>query len=122
MNNYTHPTIRWAPNNSLKLMDSMNNTQWETEENSLADMELIVEGVAIPVITTLGLVGNILSIIVLHSPGIDMKVEKFKEQTLFDKTRWSGHMFYKFHILITNMLQNFIKEKITDLSIKATSK
>ena len=52
----------------------MNNTQWETDENSLADMELVVEGVAIPVITTLGLVGNILSIIVLHSPGIDMKV------------------------------------------------
>jgi hypothetical protein len=70
----------------LELLDSMNNTQWETEENSLADMELVVEGVAIPVITTLGLVGNILSIIVLHSPGIDMKVEKFKELTLFDKT------------------------------------
>ena len=40
----------------------------------LATMELLVEGVAIPTVTTLGLVGNILSIIVLHSPGIDMKV------------------------------------------------
>ena len=60
----------------------MNNTQWETEENSLAGMELVVEGVAIPVITTLGLVGNILSIIVLHSPGIDMKVERCKDLAL----------------------------------------
>ena len=74
MNNYTRTTIGSPPNYSMEQVDSMNNTQWETEENSLADMELVVEGVAIPVITTLGLVGNILSIIVLHTPGIDMKV------------------------------------------------
>jgi hypothetical protein len=46
-------------------------------------MELIVEGVAIPVITALGLVGNILSIIVLHSPGIDMKVNRHLRVVIF---------------------------------------
>ena len=86
MINYTHSTTGWAQNYSVELMDSMNKTQWETEENSLANMELVVEGLAIPVITTLGLVGNILSIIVLHSAGIDMKVKKSKELILFDKT------------------------------------
>ena len=86
MNNYTHTTIDWAQNYSVEPLDSMNNTQWETEENSLAGMELVVEGVAIPVITTLGLVGNILSIIVLHSPGIDMKVKKYKGLNLCNKT------------------------------------
>ena len=82
MINYTHHTTGWAQNFSVELMDSMNNTQWETEENSLAGMELVVEGVAILVITSLGLVGNILSIIVLHSPGIDMKVERCKDLAL----------------------------------------
>ena len=85
MNNYTQTTIVWANNYYVELLNTMNHTQWETEENSLANMELVVEGLAIPVITTLGLVGNILSIIVLHSAGIDMKVKKFKELTLFDK-------------------------------------
>ena len=86
MNKYTQTTIVWANNYSVELLDSMNNTQWETEEISLAGMELVVEGVAIPVITTLGLVGNILSIIVLHSPGIDMKVNKYKGLNLCNKT------------------------------------
>ena len=72
MNNYTQTTIGYY---SVELLNTMNNTH--LEENSLADMELVVEGVVIPVITTLGLVGNILSIIVLHSPGIDMKVRRF---------------------------------------------
>ena len=62
--------------------NKMNNSSWgfeDPEENSLAMMELVVEGVSIPVVTSLGMVGNILSVIVLHSPGIDMKVrEGFK--------------------------------------------
>ena len=33
-----------------------------------------LQGLLMPVLTVLGLVGNILSILVLHSPGIDMKV------------------------------------------------
>ena len=45
-----------------------------SDSRLLATMELLVEGVAIPTVTTLGLVGNILFIVVLHSPGIDMKV------------------------------------------------
>ena len=32
------------------------------------------QGVLLPLITLLGLVGNCLSIMVLHSPGVDMKV------------------------------------------------
>ena len=55
MNNYTHTTTGWTKDYSVELQNTMNNTQWETEENSLADMELVVEGVAIPVITTLDL-------------------------------------------------------------------
>ena len=86
MNNFTKTTIVWANNYSVELLNTMNNTQWETEENSLADMELVVEGVAIPVITTMVLVGNILSINLLHSPGIDMKVNKYKGLNLCNKT------------------------------------
>ena len=56
------------------MSDEMNETSWDKDESRLTDMELVVEGVAIPVVTILGMVGNILSIIVLHSPGIDMKV------------------------------------------------
>ena len=62
--------------------NKMNNSSWgfeDSEENSLAMMELVVEGVSIPVVTSLGMVGNILSVIVLHSPGIDMKVRLAKD-------------------------------------------
>ena len=62
--------------------NKMNNSSWgfeDPEENSLAMMELVVEGVSIPVVTSLGMVGNILSVIVLHSPGIDMKVRLAKD-------------------------------------------
>ena len=68
------PTINWSESYQVELLNSVNLSKVESREDSLADMELVVEGVAIPIITTLGLVGNILSIIVLHSPGIDMKV------------------------------------------------
>ena len=40
----------------------------------LINLYHIIQGVTLPIITLLGLVGNVLSILVLHSPGIDMKV------------------------------------------------
>lgn len=57
-------------NTSLVILH--NNT--DTEDQYLAGLKFVVEGVLIPVLTSLGLVGNILSIKVLGSPGIDMKV------------------------------------------------
>ena len=38
------------------------------------DHHLNTQGVLLPFVTVLGLVGNSLSIMVLHSPGVDMKV------------------------------------------------
>ena len=46
----------------------------DTEIHNLERLEFAVEGILIPVLTCLGLVGNILSLTVLHSPGVDMKV------------------------------------------------
>merc|ERR1712001_401651 len=57
--------------NNSSLLSSHNITN---RENELEYLEFVVEGILIPVFTSLGLVGNILSIIVLHSPGVDMKV------------------------------------------------
>ena len=59
-------------NNSSLLFSSHNTTNSEHDE--LESLEFVVEGILIPVLTCLGLVGNILSITVLHSPGVDMKV------------------------------------------------
>ena len=36
--------------------------------------KLCSQGVTMPIFTLLGLIGNVLSILVLRSPGIDMKV------------------------------------------------
>ena len=58
-------------NNSI-LLTSANIT--DSENHELDSLEFVVEGILIPVLTFLGLVGNILSITVLHSPGVDMKV------------------------------------------------
>ena len=60
--------------NNSSLMTSHNITNSENHE--LDSLEFVVEGILIPVLTFLGLVGNILSITVLHSPGVDMKVNK----------------------------------------------
>ena len=57
--------------NNSSLLSSPNITN---SENQLESLEFVVEGILIPVLTCLGLVGNILSITVLHSPGVDMKV------------------------------------------------
>ena len=46
----------------------------DSENHELESLEFAVEGILIPILTCLGLVGNILSITVLHSPGVDMKV------------------------------------------------
>lgn len=40
----------------------------------ISEANFIIQGVAMPVVMVFGLVGNILSILVLRSPGIDMKV------------------------------------------------
>ena len=58
-------------NNSF-LLTSHNIT--DSENHELESLEFAVEGILIPILTCLGLVGNILSITVLHSPGVDMKV------------------------------------------------
>ena len=59
-------------NNSFLLTSDTNIT--DSENHELESLEFAVEGILIPVLTCLGLVGNILSITVLHSPGVDMKV------------------------------------------------
>ena len=59
---------------NLSLMISANSTNI-LENTPVETLEFGVEAVLIPVFTCLGLVGNILSIKVLLSPGIDMKVK-----------------------------------------------
>ena len=59
-------------NISLLFYDNYTNSGY----NELEGLEFVVEGIAIPVLASLGIVGNILSIKVLHSPGVDMKVNK----------------------------------------------
>ena len=61
-------------NSSLLISDNITNS----ENNELEVLEFVVEGILIPVLGSLGLVGNILSIKVLHSPGVDMKVSRPK--------------------------------------------
>ena len=60
-------------NNSLLLTSHIIT---DSDVYELDSLEFVVEGILIPVLTCLGLVGNILSITVLHSPGVDMKVNK----------------------------------------------
>ena len=57
-------------NNSFLTSDNIT----DSENHELESLEFAVEGILIPILTCLGLVGNILSITVLHSPGVDMKV------------------------------------------------
>ena len=59
---------------NLSLMISANGTNI-VENTPVERLEFGVEAVLIPVFTCLGLVGNILSIKVLLSRGIDMKVK-----------------------------------------------
>ena len=42
-----------------------------------AQLQLIIEGILIPCISVFGLIGNIFSILVLRSDGLDMKVGFF---------------------------------------------
>ena len=58
--------------NNSSLLTSPNIT--DSDNHELESLEFVVEGILIPMLTCLGLVGNILSITVLHSPGVDMKV------------------------------------------------
>ena len=54
--------------------ENMSLTVNETELYEEDDIALAVEGVIIPLVAFFGLIGNILSIIVLWSKGINMKV------------------------------------------------
>ena len=46
-----------------------------TENKELEKLKFAVEGILIPLLVSLGLVGNILSMKVLRSPEIEMKVD-----------------------------------------------
>ena len=52
------------------------------------------QGVLLPLITLLGLVGNCLSIMVLHSPGVDMKVLN-KDGGVYVDGRWLSISFWE---------------------------
>ena len=57
------------------------------------------QGVLLPLITLLGLVGNCLSIMVLHSPGVDMKVLNKDGGVYVDRwwlsiSFWGAHSWY----------------------------
>ena len=54
--------------------NSLINMSANASEAVSSDAEFIVEGIIIPIISFLGLVGNILSICVLRSSNVDMKV------------------------------------------------
>ena len=60
--------------NNVSLLISSNGTNI-TENYQLDRLEFAVGSILIPVFTSLGLVGNVLSVKVLLSPGIDMKVK-----------------------------------------------
>ena len=45
-------------------------------EELVNSLEFLVEGAVIPVLASVGVLGNTVSILVLQSPGIDMKVNK----------------------------------------------
>ena len=64
--------LKMENNSFLVTSDTTNIT--DSENHELESLEFAVEGILIPVLTCLGLVGNILSLTVLHSPGVDMKV------------------------------------------------
>ena len=53
-------------------------------------IKLIVDGFLIPIISVAGLFGNIFSIIVLRSHGLDMKV-KLTQFGLIDFSKFSGY-------------------------------
>ena len=57
----------------------------DSENHELDSLEFVVEGILIPMLTCLGLVGNILAITVLHSPGVDMKVNNTLTVCLLQK-------------------------------------
>ena len=74
---------------NLSLMISANSTNI-LENTPVETLEFGVEAVLIPVFTCLGLVGNILSIKVLLSPGIDMKVKIPENTGKYRKTHRSS--------------------------------
>ena len=51
-------------------------TNTSRAEELVNSLELLVEGAVIPVLASVGVLGNTVSILVLQSPGIDMKVNK----------------------------------------------
>ena len=55
------------------------------------------QGVLLPLITLLGLVGNCLSIMVLHSPGVDMKVLNKDGGVYVDRWWWPSIPFCGAH-------------------------
>ena len=69
--------------NNSSLLTSPNIT--DSDNHELESLEFVVEGILIPMLTCLGLVGNILSITVLHSPGVDMKVNNTLTVCLLQK-------------------------------------
>ena len=64
---------------------TVNETKLYEEE----DIALAVEGVIIPLVAFFGLIGNILSIIVLWSKGINMKVRRNNFPVTFSRTKHS---------------------------------
>ena len=82
--------------NNSSVLFSHNITNSENKE--LECFEFVVEGILIPVFSCLGLVGNILSITVLHSPGVDMKVNNMVITSL--RTKLST-----FHIIFLHKTQ-----------------
>ena len=76
--------------NNSSLLSSPNITN---SENQLESLEFVVEGILIPVLACLGLVGNILSITVLHSPGVDMKVNSMVINSLQNRTQIRTRQF-----------------------------
>ena len=57
-----------------------------------AKLQLIIEGILIPCISIFGLIGNIFSIIVLRSHGLDMKVGFFVQVEDLKFHVLSGHI------------------------------
>ena len=79
-------------------MEMDNHTDWNNESFYEEEDEVgfVVESMIIPGVAGFGLFGNILSIVVLSSPEVDLKVFSCESYVTFDNLIYSDNYFIGF--------------------------